>query len=119
MKKTVDIVRIVQCKSCTLQLVELCYARTRWFILFRTPLLWGMRSLGRWHGIDPKDYPTHSEKCLDCIRFLKNALKERSRLFVLLNFCMNPIFNHLRDSIVTAEEKQAAKRFAEETKSLR
>jgi len=44
---------------------------------------------------------------------MKNALKEKSATFIWLNDRINPFFNWLRDTLITAEEKSEAKRFAE------
>jgi hypothetical protein len=51
--------------------------------------------------------------CYRCLRFRKNALKERSALFNWLDGYLNPVFNFLRDSLLTAEEKALARRLAE------
>lgn len=103
-----------KCNTCTIQLVELCYKRNLWFRLFREPLILGMRVMCWWHRIDPREYEVRHERCYGCIRFMKVALKEKSPAFVRLNDLTNPIFNSLRDSIVTPEEKEEAKRFAKE-----
>lgn len=103
-----------KCNTCTIQLVELCYKRKLWFRLFREPLILGMRIMCWWHRIDPREYQVRHERCYGCIRFMKVALKEKSPVFVRLNDLVNPVFNSLRDSIVTPEEKEEAKRFAKE-----
>jgi hypothetical protein len=102
------------CRLCTIRLVRLCYERTRWFRWFRDPLVLGMRLLARWHRIDPRDYAVRMEECYGCLRFLKEDLKDKSPLFVRLNDLVNPTFNRLRDSIVTKEEIEEARRFARE-----
>jgi len=58
------------------------------------------------HGLShpPKDYLARSPMCFKCIRFRKNALKERSALFNWLNSYLNPMFNRVRDSLLTVEE---------------
>ena len=103
-----------ECASCTLGLVQLAYSRAFWFKLFREPLLFGMRVLARWHGIDAGRYPVRHSRCEGCVRFLKNELKAKSPLFRALNYLVNPLFNRLRDRLVTADEKAEAKRFAAE-----
>ncbi|OGP33138.1 MAG: hypothetical protein A2X88_06095 [Deltaproteobacteria bacterium GWC2_65_14] len=102
------------CRICTIRLVRLCYERTRWFRWFREPLVLGMRLLARWHRIDPREYAVRSQECHGCLRFLKEDLKEKSPLFARLNDLANPTFNRLRDSIVTQEEIEEARRFARE-----
>lgn len=102
------------CNTCTIQLVELCYKRKFWFRLFREPLVLGMRIMSLWHGIDARDYEVRNQRCYGCIRFMKVALKDKSPIFCWLNDRINPIFNQLRDDIVTPLEKEEARRFASE-----
>jgi len=106
--------RSAVCKTCTLQLVRLCYQRALWFRLFREPLLAGMRLLSRWHRINPRDYKVRKQECYGCIRFMKVALKEKSPTFRWLNNRVDPLFNRLRDSLLTEEEIAAASAFAGE-----
>jgi len=101
-----------ECGSCTLMLVRLAYGRSVWFILFREPLLAGMRLLAWWHDIDARRYPVANPDCAGCIRFMKNELKEKSPAFRWLNDRVNPLFNRLRDAHVTATEKAQAKQYA-------
>jgi hypothetical protein len=103
-----------ECGSCTLGLVQQAYVRALWFKCFREPLVFAMQAMARWHGIDARLYPVKHSRCDGCIRFMKNELKAKSQLFRTLNFLVNPVFNRLRDSLVTAEEKADAKRFAAE-----
>ncbi|MHB9024690.1 MAG: nitroreductase [Armatimonadota bacterium] len=102
------------CTTCTLQLVQLCYARAWWFRLFREPLLAGMRLLARWHRINPRDYTVRKPACYGCIRFMKVALKDKSSVFRWLNARVDPIFNRLRNSLLTDEEIARARAFARE-----
>lgn len=104
--------KAASCRMCTIGLVRLCYERTRWFRWFREPLVIGMRILARWHRVDPREYAVRREECHGCLRFLKEELKGKSPLFVRLNDLVNPAFNRLRDSIVTKEEIEEARRFA-------
>jgi hypothetical protein len=103
-----------ECGSCTLGLVQLAYIKSFWFKAFREPLVFGMRVMARWHGIDARRYQVNHSRCNGCVRFMKNELKAKSPAFRALNFLVNPVFNRLRDSLVTAEEKSEAKRFAAE-----
>ena len=100
------------CSSCTLHLVRLCYGRSVWFPVFREPLVAVMRLLGRLHGIAHSLAEGPGPDCRGCLRHLKNRLKEVSPLFVFLNRMVNPVFNVLRDSMVSKEDKAAAKDFA-------
>ncbi len=106
-------VREPQCGSCTLMLVRLAYRRALWFIVFREPLVLGMRIMAWWHNVDALRYSVRRSECRGCIRFIKNELKERSPAFRLLNGWINPIFNRLRDSLISCDEKAEAKKFAE------
>ena len=106
--------RRAECNMCTIQLVELCYERTWWFRIFREPLVYGMRLMAWLHNIDPGEYEVRTEKCYGCLRFIKNELKEKSPLFRVLNGIINPVFNIIRDSIVTKDEKEQARIYANE-----
>ncbi|MBI5576759.1 MAG: nitroreductase [Deltaproteobacteria bacterium] len=102
------------CNTCTIMLVALCYERVRWFRVLREPLLLGMRVLSRWHRIDPRNFRVRTESCYGCIRFMKESLKEKSYVARRVNDLINPMFNRIRDSIVTEEEIAEAKRLARE-----
>lgn len=101
-----------KCKTCTIMLVEICFQKTWWFKAFRTPMVWGMRAMCRFHGLDPSRYAVSNQKCYGCVRFMKVALKEKSPTFRVLNWLINPIFNKVRNGIVTEDEIAEAKRFA-------
>ncbi len=47
-----------------------------------------------------------------CIRFNKNALKERPGLFRLLNSLANPVYDPILERIVSSEEVGKAKAYA-------
>lgn len=104
--------KYVKCTTCTKRLVEIVYERAPWFRILRGPMILGMKALSWYHGINPKDYPVRTEECYGCVRFMKNALKDKSPAFVRLNEIVNPVFNRIRDSIVTEEEKVKAVDFA-------
>ena len=92
------------CKICTIRLERLCYQRAWWFRIFREILASGIRIFAMAYLIRPKDYLARSPMCFKCIRFRKNALKERSALFNWLNSYLNPMFKRVRDSLLTVEE---------------
>jgi hypothetical protein len=100
------------CNTCTVELVKLCKERAWWFHYFRAPLIAGMRLLAAWHGIDPRAYRVRSAECHGCLRFMKTALKEKSRIFCFLNNSINPIFDKIVERLVTEEELLGAKRYA-------
>lgn len=102
------------CDNCTIMLVKLCYQRVWWFRMMREPLLLGMRLLSWRHGINPRDYLVRTESCYGCIRFMKDSLKEKSPAARWLNDRINPLFNRIRDSIVTQDEIREARRIARE-----
>ncbi len=103
----------VACKICTIHLEQLCYRRAWWFRVFREVLASGIRIFALIYGIRSDRHPVRSPMCYRCLRFRKNALKERSALFNWLDGYLNPVFNFLRDSLLTAEEKALARRLAE------
>jgi hypothetical protein len=102
------------CNTCTKHLVELCCRKSLFFRLFRMPLISGMRIMSYFHGIDLDDYPVRTERCKNCVRFMKNALKERSPVFARLNDRINPYFNQYRDRLVSEDDKARAKSLAAE-----
>jgi len=100
------------CKLCTIRLETLCYQRGWWFRPFREILATGVRIFALFSRIEPQKYITRSPGCHNCIRFQKNALKEQSRLFRLLDSYFNPVFNRVRDSLLTGQELEEARRYA-------
>jgi hypothetical protein len=107
------------CNICTFRLVNLCYQRAWWFRMIREPLLLGMRIMAWWHEIDPRRYRVRNPDCYGCIRFMKNALKEKSFAFRLLNRGVDPVFNSVRNSLLTHQEIEEARSYAREaTKEL-
>jgi hypothetical protein len=100
------------CKICTIRLEELCYKRARWFRAFREVLATGIRlfAVALWIRTD-EDKP-RSKACRHCLRFRKNALKRRSPLFNWLDGYLNPLFNRVRDSLLTQEELDEARALA-------
>jgi len=64
------------------------------------------------YRIHPENYVTRSPACHGCFRFKKNALKEKSALFRWLDGYFNPLFNRVRDSLLTPEELNEAREYA-------
>lgn len=109
----------IACKVCTIRLEQLCYQRAWWFRAFREVLATGVRLFALVHRIKPDDFLTRAPCCHDCLRFKKNALKTRSPLFFRLDAWVNPLFNRLRDSLLTFEELAQAKSFARKAEDSR
>lgn len=100
------------CKICTIRLEALCYRRAWWFRAFREVLATGIRLFALVYFIRPRDYLARSPMCYKCLRFRKNELKARSPLFDWLDSYLNPIFNRVRDSLLTTEELAHARALA-------
>lgn len=100
------------CRICTIQLEELCYARAWWFRAFREVLATGIRGFALVYAVRTDAYKARSPMCHRCIRFRKNVLKRRSRLFNWLDGYLNPMFNRARDSLLTPAELDRAKLLA-------
>lgn len=100
------------CKICTIRLEQICYERAWWFRAFREVLATGIRLFAVAYGLRRGDHPPRSAMCHRCLRFRKNALKERSRLFNWLDSHLNPMFNRARDSLLTPEELEQARALA-------
>jgi len=100
------------CNTCTWGLVRLCYGRAPWFRLVREPLVLGMRAMAWWHGVDHRRGWRGHPDCSGCVRYMKIQLKEKSPTFRLLNALIDPVFNRMRNSIVTRQELDEARSFA-------
>ena len=100
------------CKICTIRLEELCYRRAWWFRAFREALATGIRLFAIALWIRTDQGRARSKKCHGCLRFRKNALKQRSPLFNWLDGFLNPFFNRVRNSLLTPEELEQARALA-------
>ena len=100
------------CKICTIRLEELCYQRAWWFRAFREVLATGIRLFAVALVIRTDGGKARSTKCHGCLRFRKNALKQRSPLFNWLDGYLNPLFNRARDSLLTPQELEQARALA-------
>jgi uncharacterized protein (DUF1786 family) len=93
-----------ECKMCTIRLETLCYQRAWWFRAFRETLASGVRLFAFLYRVQPQGHKTRSAMCDRCFRFQKNEIKARSGLFRWLDGYVNPLFNRVRDSLLTPEE---------------
>lgn len=100
------------CKICTIHLEELCYARAWWFRAFREVLATGIRLFAIALRIRTDEDRPRSKMCHRCLRFRKNALKRSSPLFNWLDGYLNPLFNYVRNSLLTPEELERARLLA-------
>jgi len=106
------------CRICTIHLERLCYARAWWFRPLRECFAIGIRLFAICYRIDPRDHEPRSPICLGCIRFRKNALKQRSAIFRGLDGMLNPVFNRVRDHLLTPAEMEAARTLARQAADL-
>lgn len=97
---------------CMIRLEKLCYQRAWWFRGVRECFAMGIRVFALVYRVRPEEYKVRSRMCHKCIRFKKNALKERSRVFAWLDGYLNPVFNRIRDSLLTASELEDARTLA-------
>lgn len=104
---------VAGCRICTIRLEQLCYQRAWWFRPFREMLATGIRLFALVYRVPADAYAARSPLCHRCIRFHKNAIKQRSRLFNWADGYLNPMFNRVRDSLLTAEELDRARAFAQ------
>ena len=100
------------CKICTIRLEELCYQRAWWFRAFRETLATGIRLFAIALMIRTDGGKARSKKCHGCLRFRKNALKQRSPLFNWLDGYLNRLFNRARDSLLAPQELEQARALA-------
>jgi len=106
------------CKNCAARLAKWVYEQHWWFRFIREPLLFGMRTLAWWHGIDARSHVVRNKECHGCIRFMKNELEEKSAFFRYLNATLGKRVNKLRDSMLTQQKLDEAKRYAQEAMAL-
>jgi hypothetical protein len=104
---------IAGCKICTIRLEQICYRRAWWFRAFREVLASGIRLFAIAYGLRSDRHPPRSAMCYRCLRFRKNALKQRSALFNRLDAILNPVFNRVRDSLLTPAELDSARGLAQ------
>lgn len=104
----------VVCKNCASRLAKWCYERYWWFRLIREPLLLGMRILAWWHGIDVHKQQVRNPECRGCIRFMKSELEKESPTFRFLDNYIGKKVSKLRNSLLTQQELDEAKRYAKE-----
>ena len=102
-----------QCKTCTRRLIEIAYKKSFWFKFFREPLKYLMRLWVWICRYDLKSYEILNENCLNCNRFYKNSLKDKSKLFIFVNDLINPLFDKWLERIVFKDEIIKAKEHAE------
>ena len=102
----------IKCKMCTIHLERLCYQRAWWFRAVREVFATGIRLFAWVYRVQPRDDLARSRMCYQCIRFRKNAVSERSGLFRWLNRRINPLFNYIRDSLLTVQELDRARELA-------
>ncbi len=103
---------IASCRICTVKLMTLCYPRAWWFRPLRELLATGIRVFALFYPLPEEAYAARSPLCRGCLRFRKNAVRQRSALFRWLDAGLNPRFNKLRDSLLTPHELDHAREFA-------
>ncbi len=101
------------CRICTISLEQLCYRRAWWFRAFREILASGIRLFALLYRIPADAHPARSPTCYRCLRFRKNSLQARSPLFAKLDSYLNPLFNRLRNSLLSEDELQRARALAQ------
>lgn len=102
----------VVCKNCAARLAQWCYQKHWWFRLIREPLLAGMRFLAWWNGIDARRHGVRNPECYGCIRFMRAELDEKSPTFRFLFEIIGKRVTRLRNSLLTQQELDEAKRHA-------
>jgi hypothetical protein len=109
---------VASCKVCTIRLEQICYRRAWWFRAFREVLATGIRLFALTYGLRAREHPARSPMCYGCLRFRKNVLKARSPLFTWLDGYLNPVFNRVRDSLLTADELAQARVLAQDAAAV-
>ncbi|MBK8175090.1 MAG: hypothetical protein IPK66_07455 [Rhodospirillales bacterium] len=107
------IAEYARCKVCVIRLDQICYKRAWWFRSFREVLVTGVRMFALIYRVPRDAYVSRSPMCHGCMRFCKNVVKRHSPLFNYFDAYLNPFFNRVRDSLLTAEELAWARGLAE------
>lgn len=102
------------CKVCVIRLEHLCYRRAWWFRPFREVLATGIRLFALVYRVPREAYAARSTMCHKCLRFRKNAVKKHSPLFNYFDGYLNPLFNRVRDSLLTPDELAWARALAQQ-----
>ena len=100
------------CKICTIRLETLCYQRAWWFRVFREILAGGIRHFRYRLSHSPEGLSRALADVFQMHSVPQERLKERSALFNWLDSYLNPMFNHVRNSLLTAEELENARALA-------
>lgn len=74
----------------------------------------GMRILAWWHGIDARTHKVRNNECHGCIRFMKAELTAKSSIFCFFDKIIGKKVSKLRDSMLTQDQLDEAKRYARE-----
>ena len=102
----------VVCKNCAALMARRCYERHPWFRVVREPFIAGMRILAWWNSIDPRTHGVRNPECYACIRFMRAELDKKSPTFRFLYELIGKRVSDLRNSLLTKEELEEAKRHA-------
>jgi hypothetical protein len=100
------------CKICTIHLEELCFKRVWWFRSFCSVLGAGVRMFAFAKSVRTDSFKSRSPMCRKCIRFHKNILKTKSPLFNWIDGLFTPVFDSMRNGILTQEEVDRARMLA-------
>jgi len=106
-------IEYASCKVCVIRLEQLCYQRAWWFRPFREVLATGIRVFALVYRVPREAYAARSAMCHGCLRFRKNAVKKHSPLFNYFDEYLNPVFNRVRDSLLTPDELAWARNLAQ------
>lgn len=106
---------IATCRICAMRLFQLCDKRAWWFRPFRAACAAGIELFALFHPVPAEAYAARSPLCQGCRRFRKNAVRQGSPLFRWLDARLNPLFNRVRDTLLTAQELEHARELARRT----
>ncbi len=105
-------IRRTTCKKCTAMLVEIAVKRSRGLRILHRLSKWGVAAFSVVYRV--REVPGVSGRgCARCLKYAKNSLKARSRLFAWANSIIDPYFDKWLAKAVTEEETRAAREIAE------
>lgn len=101
--KNTKITSATSCRKCTARLVAIAETHCFWFRVIHKFMSCGIRTMAWLHQIKPETQDAYPS-CYNCIRFIKNRLKEESSLFMWLNDRIDPYFDLVLSQVVSHYE---------------
>ena len=112
--QTIDIVldELATCRICARKLNQIAARRAWWFRPVREVFASGIRAFALFHKVPDEAYALRAPMCGGCLRLRKNKVRQGSAVFRWLDARLNPVFNAIRDRLLTPQELEHARELA-------